>query len=94
LPLEKHLTQVAEIAVDLLENKQVSFPSLNLTRGHLKELIKRAALFHDLGKATEYFKRRLETGCKGPNGEHQHTGLSAILAYKQLITYCKENNLN
>lgn len=94
LPLEKHLTQVAEIAVDLLENKQVSFPSLNLTREHLKELIIRAALFHDLGKATTYFQERLQTGKKWPNGEHQHTGLSALLAHKPLISYCKENNLN
>jgi CRISPR-associated endonuclease/helicase Cas3 len=94
LPLEKHLTQVAEIAVDLLENKQVSFPSLNLTREHLKELIIRAALFHDLGKATTYFQERLKSGKKFPNGEHQHTGLSAILAYNPLVTYCKKNNLN
>ncbi len=93
LPLEKHLTQVTEIAVDLLENKQVSFPSLNLTREHLKELIIRAALFHDLGKATTYFQERLKTGQKWPNGEHQHTGLSALLAYKPLVTYCKKNNL-
>lgn len=94
LPLEKHLEQVAEIAVNLFENKQVCFPSLGITKEHLKELIKRVALFHDLGKATEYFQKRLETGRKGPNGEHQHTGLSAILAYKPIITYCKENNLN
>jgi len=94
LPLEKHLTQVTEIAVDLLENKQVSFPSLNLTREHLKELIIRAALFHDLGKATTYFQERLQTGKKFPNGEHQHTGLSAMLAYNPLITYCKKNKLN
>jgi len=94
LPLEKHLKQVAEIAVDLLKNKQVNFPSLGLTKEHLKELIKRVALFHDLGKATTYFKKRLETGKKGPNGEHRHEGLSAILAYKPLIKYCQENNLN
>jgi len=94
LPLEKHLEQVAEIAVELLENKQVSFPSLGITKEHLKELIKRAALFHDLGKATSYFQERLRTGKKFPNGEHLHTGLSAILAYKSLTTYCKENNLN
>jgi len=94
LPLEKHLTQVAEISVDLLENKRVSFPSLGITKEHLKELIKRAALFHDLGKATAYFQERLQTGKEFPNDEHRHTGLSAILAYKPLITYCKENNLN
>ncbi|MFQ5963436.1 MAG: CRISPR-associated helicase Cas3' [Candidatus Scalinduaceae bacterium] len=94
LLLEKHLTQVADIAVDLLENKQVCFPSLSLTKEHLKELVKRAALFHDLGKATTYFQERLKTGKKWPNGEHQHTGLSALLAYKPLITYCIENNLD
>jgi CRISPR-associated endonuclease/helicase Cas3 len=94
LPLEKHLEQVAEIAVELLENKHVSFPSLGITKKHLKELIKRAALFHDLGKATSYFQERLRTGKKWPNGEHQHTGLSAILAYKPIINYCKENKLN
>lgn len=93
LPLEKHLTQVAEIAVNLFKNKQVSFPSLNLTKEHLKELIIRTALFHDLGKATTYFQERLKTGQKWPNGEHQHTGLSALLAYKPLVTYCRENNL-
>src|SRR3989338_5327163 len=94
LPLEKHLEQVAEIAVDLLKNKQVSFPSLGITTEHLKELIKRAALFHDLGKATAYFQERLQTGKKFPNGEHQHTGLSAMLAYNPLITYCRKNKLN
>lgn len=94
LPLEKHLTQVAKIAVDLLENKQVCFPSLGLTKEHLKEIIRRTALFHDLGKATAYFQERLVTGKKWPNGEHHHTGLSAILAYKPLISYCRENNLN
>jgi CRISPR-associated endonuclease/helicase Cas3 len=94
LPLEKHLTQVADIAIDLLQNKQVCFPNLGLKKEHLKELIKRAALFHDLGKATTYFQERLQTGKKWPNGEHQHTGLSAMLAYKPLVTYCKENNLN
>ncbi len=94
LPLEKHLTQVAEIAIELLEDKQVNFSALGITKEHLKELIKRTALFHDLGKATTYFQERLQTGKKWPNGEHQHTGLSAILAYKPLITYCKENNLN
>jgi CRISPR-associated endonuclease/helicase Cas3 len=94
LPLEKHLEQVAQIAVDLLENKQVSFPFLGITKGHLKEFIKRAALFHDLGKATTYFQERIKTGKKWPNGEHKHTGLSAVLAYKPLTTYCKENNLN
>lgn len=95
LPLEKHLKQVAEIAVELLERKQqVNFPALGIKKEHLKELIKRAALFHDLGKATTYFQERLQTGKKFPNGEHQHTGLSAILAYKPLVTYCKDNNLN
>jgi|YelNatPaOPRAMG01_1025707.scaffolds.fasta_scaffold10937_2 CRISPR-associated endonuclease/helicase Cas3 len=94
LPLEKHLEQVAEIVDELLENKQVSFSSLGITKEHIKELIKRAALFHDLGKATTYFQERLRTGKKWPNGEHQHTGLSALLAYKPLVTYCIENNLN
>jgi CRISPR-associated endonuclease/helicase Cas3 len=94
LPLEKHLAQVAEIAVHLVENKNVHFTALGLTKEHLKGLVKRAALFHDLGKATTYFQKRLETGWKGPNGEHEHTGLSTLLAYKPLVTYCKENNLN
>lgn len=94
LPLEKHLIQVAEIAVELLENKNVNFISLGLTKEHLKALIRMTALFHDLGKATTYFQEKLQTGKEWPNGEHQHTGLSAILAYKPLITYCKENNLN
>ena len=94
LPLEKHLEQVAEIAVELLENKHVSFPSLGITKEHLKELIKRATLFHDLGKSTTYFQERLQTGKKWPNGEHQHTGLSALLAYKPLVTYCQKNQLN
>jgi CRISPR-associated endonuclease/helicase Cas3 len=94
LPLEKHLIQVADIAIDLLQDKQVCFPKLGLKKEHLKELIKRAALFHDLGKATTYFQERLQTGKKWPNGEHQHTGLSAILAYKPLVTYCRENDLN
>jgi CRISPR-associated endonuclease/helicase Cas3 len=94
LPLEKHLTQVADIAIDLLQDKQVCFPQLGLKKEHLKEFIKRAALFHDLGKATTYFQERLKTGRKWPNGEHQHTGLSAMLAYKPLLTYCRENNLN
>jgi len=94
LPLEKHLTQVAEIAIELLEDKQVNFSALGITKEHLKELVKRTALFHDLGKATRYFQERLQTGEKGPNGEHQHTGLSAVLAYKPLLTYCRENNLN
>ncbi|GAB61209.1 MAG: CRISPR-associated helicase/endonuclease Cas3 [Candidatus Jettenia sp.] len=94
LPLEKHLAQVAEIAIELLEGKHVEFQSLGLTKEHLKALVKRASLFHDLGKATSYFQMRLTTGKKGPNGEHWHTGLSAILAYEPLLTYCKENNLN
>lgn len=94
LCLEKHLTQVAEIAVQLVENKNVKFKALGLTKEHLKALIERAALFHDLGKATTYFQKRIETGWKGANGEHQHTGLSTMLAYKPLITYCKDNNLN
>lgn len=94
LPLEEHLTQVAKIANDLLESKNVNFQSLGLTRDHLKALVTRASLFHDLGKATTYFQERLNTGKKGPNGEHQHTGLSTILAYKPLVTYCKENNLS
>jgi len=94
LPLERHLEQVSEIAVGLLENKQVSFPSLGITKEHLKELIKRVAIFHDLGKATSYFQERLRSGKKWPNGEHQHTGLSAILSYNPIINYCKENNLN
>lgn len=94
LPLEKHLEQVAEIAVDLLENKQVCFPALGITKKHLKELIIRTALFHDLGKATKYFQGRLRTGKQWPNGEHKHSGLSALLAYKPLISYCRENNLN
>jgi len=94
LPLEKHLAQVAEIAVQLVENKNVHFTALGLTKEHLKGLVERAALFHDLGKATTYFQKRLETGWKGPNGEHEHTGLSTMLAYKPLVTYCKENNLN
>ncbi|GAB6183802.1 CRISPR-associated helicase Cas3' [Thermodesulfovibrio hydrogeniphilus] len=94
LPLEKHLAQVAEIAVELLQKKEVNFTTLCLTQKHLKGLIERTALFHDLGKATTYFQKRLETGCKGPNGEHEHTGLSTILAYKPLLTYCEENNLN
>ena len=93
LPLEKHLTQVAEIAVELLEDKQVNFSALGITNEHLKALIKMTALFHDLGKATTYFQERLKTGKKWPNDEHQHTGLSAILAYKPLLTYCNENNL-
>ena len=93
LPLEKHLTQVAEVAIELLESKRVQFQSLGLTRKHLKDLVERAALFHDLGKATTYFQERLETGKKGPNGEHQHTGLSTILAYEPLLAYCRENNL-
>ncbi len=94
LCLEKHLTQVAEIAVQLVENKNVSFTTLGLTKKHLKDLVERAAFFHDLGKATTYFQKRLETGWKGPNGEHEHTGLSTILAYNPLVNYCKENNLN
>ncbi len=94
LPLEEHLAQVADIATELLEDKRVQFESLGLTNDHLKALVKRTALFHDIGKATTYFQERLETGKKGPNGEHQHTGLSAILAYEPLLTYCKENNLN
>lgn len=94
LPLEKHLEQVAEIAIELLKSKRVNFPLLGLTKEHLKGLVKRAALFHDLGKATTYFQKRLATGEKGPNGEHQHSGLSTILAYKALINYCKDNSLN
>ncbi len=94
LPLEKHLAQVAEIAIELLENKKVDFKTLGLTKEHVKALIERASLFHDLGKATTYFQKRLETGWKGPNGEHEHTGLSTMLAYKPILTYCEENNLN
>lgn len=94
LPLEKHLSQVAKIALELLEGKRVQFQSLGLTKEHLKALVERTALFHDLGKATTYFQERLRTDRKAPNGEHQHTGLSAILAYEPLLTYCKENKLS
>jgi CRISPR-associated endonuclease/helicase Cas3 len=94
LPLEKHLQQVKEIAVELLENKKVNFPSLRLKKEHLKTLIEKATLLHDIGKATAYFQKRIRTGRKWPNGEHWHTGLSALLAYEPLINYCKENNLN
>ena len=48
LPLEKHLTQVAKIAVELFENKNINFPSLGLTKEHLKELIKRT----EIGRAS------------------------------------------
>lgn len=94
LPLEMHLAQVADIALGILENKSVDFMSLGLTKEHLKSLIERTALFHDLGKATTYFEKRLKTGERGPNGEHQHSGLSTILSYDPLVTYCKENQLN
>lgn len=94
LPLEKHLQQVKEIAVELLENKKVNFSSLGIGKEHLKALIEKATLLHDIGKATAYFQERIRTGRKWPNGEHWHTGLSALLAYKPLISYCKENNLN
>lgn len=94
LPIEKHLQQVKEIAVELLENKKVNFSSLGIGKEHLKALIEKATLFHDMGKATAYFQERIRTGRKWPNGEHWHTGLSALLAYKPLISYCKENNLN
>lgn len=94
LPLEKHLMQVMEIAIDLLESKQVCFPALGIKKEHLKELIKRTALFHDLGKATTFFQERLRTGRKWPNGEHQHAELSAMLAYNPIVSYCKKNDLN
>lgn len=93
LPLESHLSQVADIAINLLENKRVDFSKLGISKTHLKELIKLTGFLHDIGKATPYFQNRLLTGKKGPNDEHQHTGLSTILAYKPVIDYCKENKL-
>lgn len=94
LPLEKHLKQVAEIAVELFENKSVCFASLGLTKDYLRTLIEKTSIFHDIGKATGYFQDRLNTGRKGPNREHWHTGLSTILAYDSILNYCKKNNLN
>jgi CRISPR-associated endonuclease/helicase Cas3 len=82
------------VAVGLLENKSVIFKSLGLTKEHLRALVARTALFHDLGKATTYFQERLETGRRMPNGEHWHTGLSTILAYKPFLVYCRENHLD
>jgi CRISPR-associated endonuclease/helicase Cas3 len=94
LPLEKHLQQVKEIVLELLENKKVSFAFLGIGKEHLKALIEKAALLHDIGKATTFFQERIRTGKEWPNGEHWHTGLSTILAYEPLINYCKENKLN
>jgi CRISPR-associated endonuclease/helicase Cas3 len=93
IPLENHLSQVAEIAIDILENKNMDFSKLGIPKIHIKELIKRTAFLHDIGKATQYFQNRLLTKKKSPNGEHQHTGLSAILAYQPIIDYCRKNNL-
>lgn len=93
IPLESHLSQVAEIAINILDDKNVDFSKLGISKTHIKELIKRTALLHDIGKATPYFQDRLSTQKKSPNGEHQHTGLSAILAYQPLIDYCRKNNL-
>ena len=39
LPLEKHLKQVAEVAIQLLQNKKVNFPSLELN--HLEAFLKK-----------------------------------------------------
>lgn len=93
LLLTDHLAQVSEVAFNLLKTKYVHFPRLRLSRAHLEGLVRRAAMFHDLGKATAFFEKRLTTGEKGSNGEHQHTGLSAILAFRPLTDYCRENNL-
>ncbi len=93
LPLESHLSQVADIAINLLENKKVDFSKLGISKTHIKELIKRTGFLHDIGKATPYFQNRLLTGKRSPNDEHQHTGLSTILAYKPIMDYCKENKL-
>ncbi len=93
IPLESHLSQVAEIAINILENKNMDFSKLGISKTHIKELIKRTAFLHDIGKATPYFQNRLLTKKKSPNGEHQHTGLSAILAYQPVIDYCRKNNL-
>lgn len=91
--LTDHLAQVCEIALNLLETKHLCFPRLGLSRVHLEGFVKRAAMFHDLGKATTFFETRLFTGKKGPNGEHRHTGLSALFAFRPLLDYCKENNI-
>lgn len=91
--LEQHLAQVGKIAVDLMRATPMDFASLGVSRDHLTELALRTALFHDLGKATEFFKRRLETGWKGPNGEHEHAQLSAILAHAPLAMFCQTVSL-
>jgi CRISPR-associated endonuclease/helicase Cas3 len=39
LPLESHLSQVADIAINLLENKKVGFSKLGISKTHIKELI-------------------------------------------------------
>lgn len=93
ITLESHLSQVADIAINLLENKKVDFSKLEISKTHIKELIKRTGLLHDIGKATPYFQSRLSTGKKSPNKEYRHTGLSTILAYHPVIDYCRKNNL-
>ena len=53
LPLEEHLAQVAEIAVQLVENKNINFTALGLTKEQLKEQLYSMIL----GKQRHIFKR-------------------------------------
>ena len=91
--LEQHLAQVGKVAVDLVRATPIDFRSLGVSKDHLTELALRTAIFHDIGKATEFFKRRLETGWKGPNGEHEHAQLSAVLAQAPLAMFCQTVSL-
>jgi len=36
LPLESHLSQVADIAINLLENKKMDFSKLGISKTHVK----------------------------------------------------------
>lgn len=94
LPLENHLSQVAEIALELLKNKKMDFNGFGISESCFQDLVKMTALLHDIGKCTTFFQNRLSTGYKFPNGEHQHSGLSVIIAYKPLIDYCIKNNID
>ncbi|MDL5360927.1 CRISPR-associated endonuclease Cas3'' [Halalkalicoccus sp. NIPERK01] len=76
IPLNRHLDDVAERAADLLVPAEARTPEGE----SLRDLTRRIALVHDIGKLTDWFRQHLSEE-KEPAGPTHHAPVGALVAH-------------
>lgn len=97
-PLLKHLTEVANVAVDSVKRKQlnlvIDFDGRKTNVSNLIiNLVYFASAFHDLGKATSYFQYYIRNLDKVHDKRKSHALLSALFVYFVSERFLKAKNV-